>query len=88
MLTPTNKSDLRVVLADYRRAIESGNNDRIADTAEALDATMSKMEEEMVVPGPLSTVVVTLVHIAVCCESTETAFAILDAIDQTLAAMG
>lgn len=43
MLTPEQKLDLRTVIMDYSDALASGDNDKIADTAIALDATVCTM---------------------------------------------
>lgn len=46
MLTPNERQDLRVAIADYRAALADGDNDAIADTAEVLDAVIGAMDLE------------------------------------------
>lgn len=43
MLTAEQKIDLITVIRDYRNALETADFDLIADTAEALDCTVSAM---------------------------------------------
>lgn len=50
MLTPTERLDLSVAVTDYRQALLSGDNDRIADTSEVLDCVMGAMDTETNAP--------------------------------------
>lgn len=50
MLTTENKLDLKTVIRDYWDAIAAEDNDRICDTALALDATVGAMDLETLDP--------------------------------------